>query len=452
MINHFKDINNNELLKTIIEVLDAVVISDSEGRYVYVNKNWSDLMGGIDLEEIKGMHVHDIVPETKVDEAIRTGKILTANDIRINNKRMFCTYIPIFKNNEVVGCFTYIVFRGMDEAMNFAAKVNGLANEVEYYKRELKEIRGAKYSINNIIGKSVGIRKVKREIYKASRSMSTVLIEGETGVGKELVAHSIHDLSQRMEASFIKVNCSAIPSELLESEFFGYEEGAFTGAKSGGKNGFFEMANNGTLFLDEITDVPLFMQSKLLRVLQENEYIKIGGKKTHKCNVRVISATNKNIYEQIRKGKFRADLFYRLNTFILEIPPLRKRKDDIIQLSTYFVKEYCEQSLIPIKSISDGAIEKLISYDWPGNIRELKNVIECSIVFSDDNNIKKNDIIFNRENFDNEKIDNKQSLEEYLNSKEKEYILKVIKSCNGNKTLAAKVLSIHRTSLYNKLK
>lgn len=460
MINYFKDVDNNELLKTVIEVLDAVVISDSEGRYVYVNKNWTDLMG-VSLEEIKGMYVHDIVPETKVDEAIRTGKILTANDITIKtrngNVKMFCTYIPIFRNNKVIGCFTYVVFRGMDEAINFAANVNGLLNEVEYYKKELKEIRGAKYSINNIIGKSVAIKKVKQDIFKASRSMSTVLIEGETGVGKELVAHSIHDLSHRMEASFIKVNCAAIPAELLESEFFGYESGAFTGAKKGGKEGKFEMANKGSIFLDEINQMPLFLQPKILRVLQEKEVERVGGKKSIPLDVRIIAASNVNLEKLVKEKKFRSDLFYRLNVLRIKIPSLRERKEDIPLLADNLLNKLNFQMGMSVPGISEEAKEKLKEYDWPGNIRELQNVIEramntvwCDIIewkhlkdYFDNKKLHKHVIINNAKSYE---------IKDIKRTFEKNIVKDALEKCNGNKTKTAEMLGISRAMLYRKMK
>lgn len=459
MNNYFKDVDNNELLKTIIEVLDAVVISDSEGRYVYVNKNWTDLIGGVTLEEIKGMFVHDMVPETKVDEAIRTGKILTANDITIKtrngNMKMFCTYIPIFRDNKVIGCFTYVVFRGMDEAMNFVANVNGLLSEVEYYKKELKEIRGAKYSINNIIGKSDAIKKVKQEIYKASRSRSTVLIEGETGVGKELVAHSIHDLSNRMEGPFIKVNCAAIPAELLESEFFGYEAGAFTGAKKGGKEGKFEMANRGSIFLDEINQMPIFLQSKILRVLQEKEIEHIGGKESIPIDVRIIAASNVNLEKLIREKKFRSDLFYRLNVLRIKIPPLRERKEDIPLLADNLLKKLNFQMGMSVPGMSEEAKEKLKEYDWPGNIRELQNVIERAM------NTVWCDIIewkHLKEYFDNKKLhkhitinNNSYEIKNIKRNFEKNVIKDALEKCGGNKTKTAQMLGISRAMLYRKI-
>lgn len=460
MTNYFNNVKNSELLKTIIDVLDGVVISDCEGRYVYVNKNWSDMMGGINLEEIKGLYVRDIVPETKVDEALRTGKILTANDITIKTRngsvRLFCTYIPIFEKAEVVGCFIYIVFRGMDEAINFAANINGLLSEVEYYKKELKEIRGAKYNIDNIIGNSDAIKKVKREIFKVARSKSTVLIEGETGVGKELVAHSIHDLSQRMEEPFIKINCSAIPAELLESEFFGYESGAFTGANRGGKEGKFEMANRGSIFLDEINQMPIFLQSKILRVLQEKEVEHLGGKKSIPIDVKIIAASSISLEKLVNESKFRSDLFYRLNVLKVKIPPLRDRKEDIPLIAEHLLKKLNFQMGMSVPGISEEAKKKLMEYDWPGNVRELQNVIErsmnavwCDTIewkhlkdYFENKYLHKNIVVNGLEGYQIRDIKKKF---------EKNVIKDALDKCNWNKTQTAKILGITRAMLYRKI-
>ncbi len=461
MIDSLDGVSNNELLKTIIERLDAVVISDKDGRYVYVNDNWSELMGGVTLEEVKGLYVHDLVPETKVDEAIQTGKILTANDLTIRTKngdvKMFCTYIPIFTDGSVVGCFTYTVFRGMDKAMNFVAQVNGLMNKVEYYKKELKEIRGAKYSINNIIGNSNAIKRVKNDIFKASRSLSNVLIEGETGSGKELVAHAIHDLSNRMDAPFIKVNCAAIPGELLESEFFGYDYGAFTGAKKGGKEGKFQMANTGSIFLDEINQMPLVLQPKILRVLQEKEVEPLGGKSTVLLDARVIAATNIPLEKLVKENRFRSDLFYRLNVLVIRIPPLRERKEDIPLIADSLLNRLNFQMGMSVPGISSHAKEKLKEYDWPGNIRELQNVIERAM-----NTVWCDTIEWSHMS---DYFENRQTYKQNPNNMRPDYEIKTIKKnleknivsaaiekCDGNKTEAAKILGISRTMLYKKIK
>jgi len=461
MIDSLNDVANNELLKAIIERLDAVVISDKDGRYVYVNNNWTELMGGVTLDEVKGLYVHDMVPETKVDEAIQTGKILTANDLTIRTKngdvKMFCTYIPIFSEGAVVGCFTYTVFRGMDEAMNFVAQVNGLMNKVEYYKKELKEIRGAKYSINNIIGNSCAIKRVKSDIFKASRSLSNVLIEGETGSGKELVAHAIHDLSNRMDAPFIKINCAAIPGELLESEFFGYEYGAFTGAKKGGKEGKFEMAHTGSIFLDEVNHLPLVLQPKILRVLQEKEVEPLGGKTSVMIDTRVIAATNVPLEKLVKEKRFRSDLFYRLNVLVIRIPPLRERKEDIPLIADSLLARLNFQMGMSVPGISNHAKEKLKEYDWPGNIRELQNVIERAMntVWCDTIEWSHlSDYFISRQTFKHNPNNNRQDYEikTLKRNMEKNIICSAIEKCGGNKTEAAKMLGISRTMLYKKIR
>ena len=460
MIDSLNDVANNQLLKTIIECLDAVIITDKEGRYVYVNQNWIDLMGGVTLDRVKGMPVRDMVPETKVDEAIKMAKVLTANDLTINTPngdvKMFCTYIPIFNGKEVVGCFTYTVFKGMDQAINFAAQVNGLMNKVEYYRQELKQIRGAKYSIDNIIGNSPQMKKMKSEIFKASKSQSNVLIVGETGSGKELVAHAIHDLSNRMEGPFIKVNCAAIPGELLESEFFGYEEGAFTGAKKGGKEGKFEMANRGSIFLDEINQMPMVLQPKILRVLQEKEVEHVGGKNSIPIDTRLIAAANIPLEKLVKENKFRSDLYYRLNVLVINIPPLRERKEDIPILCDSLLDRLNFQMGMNVPGISNEAKERLKDYDWPGNIRELQNVIERAM------NAVWTDTIewcHMKDYFENKKLRRHERYVEGQNfeiktmkrSIEKSIVLEAIDKCDGNKTQAAKMLGISRTMLYKKI-
>jgi len=458
------DINaiNPEIAKLIIDHLDGVVITDPQGRYVYVNETWSDMMGGIKLEDVKGKYVHDIVPETKIDLALKTKKVITGHAIITkgpSKTRAFSTYVPIFnKDGEVVAGFIHVIIKGMESAIDFSFRINSMVNELEYYQEELRKIRGARYTIDNIVGNSPEIQKMKKLIIKAARFNSTVLIEGETGVGKELVAHSIHNLSARSSAPFIKVNCSAIPRELLESEFFGYEEGAFTGAKKGGKIGRFEMANKGSLFLDEINQLPLFSQPKLLRALQEKEIERVGGKESIPVDVRVIAATNVSLEDMVKDKKFRSDLFFRLNVLKIVIPPLRKRKEDIPLIVESLIDKLNFQLGMKIPGISEEAKYKLmeIDYDWPGNVRELQNVVERAM------NNSWGEILtwehfseyFERKQFKRDINVNKKDISPIKDMKEdleKEAIVKALNDCNNNKAEAAKILGISRTALYKKI-
>ena len=311
-----------------------------------------------------------------------------------------------------------------------------------------------KITLDNIISESEIMEHTKQKALIASKSNSTVLITGESGTGKELFARAIHNHSDRVDNTFVTVNCAAIPDNLLESELFGYEEGAFTGAKKGGKLGKFEIAHKGTIFLDEIGDMSLHLQGKLLRVLQERELDKIGGKSNILIDVRVIAATNKNLVELVEKGQFREDLYYRLNVIPITLPALRQRKDDIPLLIDYMIKEYAHKLNKEVIGIEDDAKKTLIDYSWPGNVRELQNVIEYSINMSN-SSLLNLDIIPN--NIKSKYYDEKSNKYEEirtLEDLEKEEISKALnkfKHYKKDKELVAKSLGISRATLYRKL-
>ena len=311
-----------------------------------------------------------------------------------------------------------------------------------------------KITLDNIISESEIMEHTKQKALIASKSNSTVLITGESGTGKELFARAIHNHSDRVDNTFVTVNCAAIPDNLLESELFGYEEGAFTGAKKGGKLGKFEIAHKGTIFLDEIGDMSLHLQGKLLRVLQERELDKIGGKLNILIDVRVIAATNKNLVELVEKGQFREDLYYRLNVIPITLPALRQRKNDIPLLIDYMIKEYAHKLNKDVIGIEDDAKKTLIDYSWPGNVRELQNVIEYSINMSN-SSLLNLDIIPNniKSKYYDEKSNKCEEIRT-LEDLEKEEISKALnkfKHYKKDKELVAKSLGISRATLYRKL-
>jgi formate hydrogenlyase transcriptional activator len=248
----------------------------------------------------------------------------------------------------------------------------GCAEQVSHQRR-----------FEQIIGESPALESVLKQVTRVAPTGSTVLIQGETGTGKELIARAIHNISSRCGRPFVKLNCAAIPLDLLESELFGHERGAFTGAIAQ-KTGRFELADKGTLFLDEIGDIPLALQPKLLRVLQEQEFERLGGTRTHQVNVRLIAATHRNLTEMMKRGEFRSDLYYRLNVFPVTLPPLRARCEDIPALVTHFVEMFCRRMDKQIEDIPEPTMAALCAYQWPGNIRELQNLIERAVILSDD--------------------------------------------------------------------
>jgi DNA-binding NtrC family response regulator len=271
-------------------------------------------------------------------------------------------------------------------AANFLTKpfddedlLNTVRQSISYFLED--EIRSDQ-NVGNMVGESPGLQRVLKAVRVVAPTDSTVLIEGETGTGKELVAHAIHDLSRRSQRPFIEVNCGAIPATLLESELFGHEKGSFTGAFAQ-KIGRFELAHQGTLFLDEIGELPLELQPKLLRALQEHEFERLGGNRTIQVDVRIVAATNRNLRQMVAEGKFRSDLYYRLNVLPVAVPPLRERRQDIPLLTQFFIQRYAQKFNRIIEEIPSTTLEALSRYDWPGNIRELQNVIERAVILSD---------------------------------------------------------------------
>jgi transcriptional regulator with PAS, ATPase and Fis domain len=310
----------------------------------------------------------------------------------------------------------------------------------------------ARHFFPNIICESLEMRRLLSLIKKVAPTDSTVLILGESGTGKELVATSIHDNSEREDQAFIKLNCAAIPAELLESELFGHEKGAFTGA-SGRKPGKFDMANGGTLFLDEIGDMPHNLQSKILRVLQEQEFYRVGGSATIKVNVRIIASTNKNLEKMVREGTFREDLFHRLNVFTLHLPPLRDRKEDIPLLVDYLLQNAPREL-----TISPMALQMLMAFSWPGNIRELQNTIESASVIAENGIIKPTHLpakitgVFDQNQLTAGKNTAKISLDERLKEIEKSIIIEALKKTGGVQVRATELLGINQRSLWHRIK
>ena len=449
-----------QLFALLIEQLDGFIVSDAEGRYVYVSQRWTD-MTGLRLEDVRGLYVHDVMPDSKIDQVLRSRAPRSGELIKVETRsgevlHLLCSYTPLFRNGELLGCFTVTSLRGSDELLGFNSRMEEMLLRINYYQKELAEIQRAKYSISNIIGSSRGIQVLKAAIHQAARSSSTVVIQGETGSGKELVAHSIHALSPRSAQPFVKVNCAAIPSELLESELFGYAPGAFTGASRTGKKGKFQLASGGTLFLDEINQLPLALQPKLLRALQEHEVEPVGGTGSVPVNCRIIAASNVPLEKLLRVGAFREDLFYRLNVVALTVPPLRERKEDIPEIADALLERLNAQLGLDIPGIADDVKERLGEYDWPGNVRELQNVIEraMNISWIDTLTWKHFADYFHHRRTPAVLSPSGEvlSVRQAKNSAERDAVVRAMAAAGGNKTHAAAMLGITRAMLYQKLK
>lgn len=455
LINTRNDLN---VLDTMLnEAYEGIVIVDQNGNITKFNKAYEDFLG-LKEEEIIGKHVTDVIENTRMHKVINTGKKEVGHLQTIKGKEMVCSRIPIKKDGEIVGAIGKVLFRDVKELKALAQRLEGLENKLNHYKNEIKRLEEAKYSFDNILTKNKKMNYLKKVAKEAAEGSSTVLIQGESGTGKELFAHAIHKASYRKYGAFIRVNCAAIPKNLLESELFGYEEGSFTGAKSGGKPGKFELAQEGTIFLDEIGTMPKEMQVKLLRVLQEKEVQRIGSNNVIDLDVRVISATNENLEEEVENGNFRKDLYYRLNVIRLRIPPLRERRDDIPLLTRAIISDLSKEFNLKSKKLAPETVQMLKNYDWPGNVRELRNFMERCL------NLSQGDVILPEHlpsiineslvapNKEKRTIDYEgNNLSEIVNQVEIDAIINALEKSNGNKTEAANFLGIHRTSLYKKI-
>lgn len=439
------------LLKIGLEKAEeAIIIVDKNARIVFINEKYLNFIGK-PREEVLGKAVIDTIDNTRLHRVLMTHKSEIGEIQIIGGKKVIVSRFPIHDGQEVIGAMGRIVFENVTQLDYLSAKVHRMETELDYYKSALKEVRDVKYNFDNIIGNSEKLKATKNIAERAAMSNSNVLILGESGTGKELFAHAIHAASSRSAGPFIKVNCGAIPPNLLESEIFGYEGGAFTGALKNGKIGKFEMADGGSIFLDEIGDMPLHMQAKILRAIQEKVIERIGGVKNIYLDFRVIAATNRNLEELTETGKFREDLYYRLNVMTIVIPPLRERKDDIAPIAKYLLDKISGETGNYISGISDEAMKHLEDYNWPGNVRELENILERVSNFVEyGKKIDADDLPMHIKNYNNGKVCYSK-LKDITEAAEKKAILETLERTNGNRAAAAKLLGISRTSLYEKL-
>jgi DNA-binding NtrC family response regulator len=325
-----------------------------------------------------------------------------------------------------------------------------LKGEIRNLKNKLKENHAS------IIGENGGLKQVMARVRRVAETNATVLVNGESGTGKELIAHAIHTYSDRSGGPFVSVNCGAIPLSLMENELFGHEKGAFTDAREA-QAGTFERANGGTLFLDEIGELPMDAQVKLLRVLEERKIMRIGGKRPIPVDVRIIAATNRNLEEEVKAGRFRLDLLYRLNIFTIHIPPLRERKDDVPQLVDFFIRKHNRALNLSVQSITRSAMDRIMAYDWPGNVRDLENAIQSGMILTPDGIIQTAHLPLRVKGYEQAdtttviRTEN-NSIREMNAQVEKEVILEALKKHNYNRTLTAEDLGISRKTLFNKMK
>ena len=441
-------------LETLFESTgDGYLAINNEGRVMLINGAMAGLLG-VTVEEALGRHITEVAPEARLQLIPRSGREQFGEVMRIGGRDALVMRYPIYKQGKIAGAVSKVMFQNVEQLIALAGKLGEMRRELSRCRQEPEKARGARYRVEDIIGAGQAMMRLKETVRRVAQGPSTVLIRGESGTGKELVAHALHTASPRRNGPFVKVNCAAVPENLLESELFGYQEGAFTGARRGGQPGKFEQADGGTIFLDEIGDMPLAMQAKLLRVLQEKEIERLGDNRTRVVDVRVVAATNRDVEELIRQGQFREDLYYRLNVVSLHIPPLRERLHDLPELVRFFVQKFNREFGLSVRDLSPEVWSLIKDYHWPGNVRELENVIERAF------NLVEGEIIqvghlpqyLQKIRGEGRRSLADKTLAALLEDVEKEALLEALSTSGGNKMQAARVLGISRAWLYKKMK
>jgi transcriptional regulator with PAS, ATPase and Fis domain len=435
-------------------ICNGIIITDPDGLVIFFSEAYGKFLK-MDTQSKIGKHCTEVIENTRMHIVAQTGMPEINHPHRIQGRDMVVQRIPIRIDGKLAAVFGQVMFEDVKDVHSLANKLNLLESKVKLYEKELVSLRSSKYSCKNIVGKSRIMIEMKELAGKAAGINAPILLTGESGTGKELFAHAIHHGSERKLFPLIRLNCAAIPKDLLESELFGYEAGAFTGAGAKGKPGKFELAHQGTVFLDEISELPLEMQPKLLRVLEEKELERLGSTKLTKCDFRLIAATHQNLEQLVAQGKFRKDLFYRLNVIPLHLPSLKDRKDDIAILAEHFSQTISKEFSIPVRKISPEVLRVFEKYSWPGNIRELSNILERILYSLDltEDTVRIQHLPLFLRSLTSEKVSTDGSnLRNLRESSEKEALINAINLAKNNKNKAANMLGIHRTALYKKMK
>lgn len=442
------------MLKALVG-LGEVLVLDAEGRMVYISEAYARNMG-VSIEEALGRHITEIIEDSKIPAVLESGRSDLWDSYYRNGNTFLVNRLPLWEDGRVVGVVAQSILTSELEGEGTRQMLVKLSRELNYYKEKHKQMSTPHSDLDSIIGKSKVMEDLKDTLRIVSGTRSSVLLTGESGTGKEVFAGAIHNLSPRRGKPFIKLNCAAIPDSLLESELFGYEEGAFTGALRGGKIGDFEAANGGTLFLDEVDSLSPNMQAKLLRVIQEREIKKVGSTKVIPIDVRFIFATNKDLYEKVKDGSFREDFYYRINVINLRLPPLRERMEDIVPLVNNFLRKFNRDLDRHVAGLTPEAVMMLERYHWPGNIRELENCIERAFTYATEGIIdtKHIDLPLPQEGEESDMGPGwlNCTLKEARDHAEKMAIKRMLEVCGGNKKETAERLGIDRSILYDKIK
>ncbi|WP_299183008.1 sigma 54-interacting transcriptional regulator [uncultured Neptuniibacter sp.] len=441
--------SNHNLLDLLSSLCQGSIAVDEQGLILWMSDAYRSLINVPEGLDPIGRPVEELLPTTQLPRVVQSGKPSFVDLMQINNRWCVVTRLPIRNpENVVLGAIGFVFYDDLDSLQPLFDKFARLRRKFE----DEKILRPSRYALDDMIGSAPATEQLRRQALRAAQLDTTLLLLGETGTGKELLAQGIHHASPRRAGPFVGINMGALPESLVESELFGSAPGAYTGANRAGRVGKIQLADGGTLFLDEIAEMPLTMQAKLLRVLQEREVEALGSNQLQKVDVRIIAATAKDLKQLVQTGEFREDLYYRLNVLPIQIPPLRERLADLPELTEFMLTQIQRQSQLPELSLSATAMEWLTHYRWPGNIRELRNRLERGCVMAEGQQIEALDLGSDDEAITDADTDSAGTdLKHVRMEAEYQRIQQAITQCNGNKTAAAKRLGISRASLYQKL-
>jgi len=453
----------SSLVKLFDSLYEGAVVIDQDGRITWINDKYKALIGWNGSEPIEGRAIEEVLPNSRLRQVMEAGQADLLDVLTLGRRQMVVSRIPLHgEAGNVIGALGVILYDRLQALKPIVSKFQQMQADLATVRKQLADGRQAKYRFSQFIGASRLAVDTKELARRAAEREGAVLLLGETGTGKELLAHAIHAASRRAEGPLVSLNAAAIPEALLEAELFGVEPGAYTGAGNKSRSGKFQLADGGTLFLDEVGDMPLALQPKLLRVLQEGEVEPLGGNQLRAVNVRVIAATSRDLKAMVETGSFRADLYYRLNVLPIRLPPLRERREDISMLCETLLEQIAEQGGEASCTLAADGLARLVAYDWPGNVRELRNVLEQAMAQSDSRRLTSADFPMLPDiqpmlaldpagTVANSPEPRVRPLREAVAMAERQEIMRALEATGGVKLHAAKLLGISRAQLYEKL-
>ena len=436
-----RQLASQSLLSHFTDLCEGAVIVDAQANVVWMNDKYPGHLGITDLAAMVGRPIEAVIPNSLLRQVVHTGQPILLDIMDSGDESYVVTRLPLRDTGgKVVGAVGFILYDDPRQLAPVVSRYQRLRADLAEAERKLADARRTKYTFSSFIGAGAACGNLKQAARRAARTSSSVLILGETGTGKELLAQAIHAASPRANGPFVAVNIAAVPATLLEAEFFGVAAGAYTGADKRGR--------------DEIGDMPLAMQAKLLRVLQEREFEPVGSNRLLAVDVRIVAATSRDLEKMVADGQFRADLYYRLNVITLRTPPLRERPEDMALLADYLIEQICRLQGIPLHGISTSALNRLLQHDWPGNVRELANVLERALLMSDGDILESDNLDLVMPKVKASLVPsmaNALGIAEVVAQAERQAILAALRVCLGNKAQAARLLGISRAALYEKI-